>query len=33
MRDTTERIKRNTLIGDITKSGLSIVLIDCKLKP
>ena len=28
----TERIKRNTLIGDITKGGLDIVDVDCTLK-
>ena len=32
MWDKTERIKRNTLIGDITKGGLNIVDVDCKLK-
>ena len=33
MWDRTERIKRNTLIyGDITKGGLDIVDVDCKLK-
>ena len=30
--DKTERIKRNRLIGDITKGGLNIVVVDCKLK-
>ena len=32
MWDKTERIKRNTLRGDITKGGLNIVDVDCKLK-
>ena len=27
-----ERIKRNTLIGDISRGGLSIVDVECKLK-
>ena len=30
--DKTERIKRNTLISDITKGGLDIVDVDCTLK-
>ena len=32
MWDKTERIKRNTLISDITKGGLVIVDVDCTLK-
>ena len=32
MWDKTERIIRNTLIGDITKGGLDIVDVDCKFK-
>ena len=32
MRDKTERIKHNTLIGDIIKGGLDIVDVDYKLK-